>query len=73
MDRVRIGISTPYCEIFVPLSVRRARYSSAHVFFRPVSRLSSADSLDTTLLTLASAHAEFITGSLFTIDDGQLL
>jgi NAD(P)-dependent dehydrogenase (short-subunit alcohol dehydrogenase family) len=39
----------------------------------PRRRLSEARSLDATLLTLASAHADFITGSLFTIDDGQLL
>lgn len=39
----------------------------------PRRRLSSAESLDAFLLTLCSAHAEFVTGSLFTVDDGQLL
>jgi NAD(P)-dependent dehydrogenase (short-subunit alcohol dehydrogenase family) len=39
----------------------------------PRRRLSSAESLDALLLTLCSAHADFITGSLFTVDDGQLL
>jgi NAD(P)-dependent dehydrogenase (short-subunit alcohol dehydrogenase family) len=39
----------------------------------PRRRLSSAESLDALLLTLCSAHAEFITGSLFAADDGQLL
>jgi NAD(P)-dependent dehydrogenase (short-subunit alcohol dehydrogenase family) len=39
----------------------------------PRRRLSSAESLDALLLTLCSARAEYITGSLFTADDGQLL
>ena len=39
----------------------------------PRRRLSNADSLDALLLTLCSARAEYITGSLFTVDDGQLL
>jgi NAD(P)-dependent dehydrogenase (short-subunit alcohol dehydrogenase family) len=39
----------------------------------PRRRLSSAESLDAFLLTLCSAHADFVTGSLFTVDDGQLL
>ena len=39
----------------------------------PRRRLSSADSLDALLLTLCSARADYITGSLFTADDGQLL
>jgi NAD(P)-dependent dehydrogenase (short-subunit alcohol dehydrogenase family) len=39
----------------------------------PRRRLSSAESLDALLLTLCSERAEYITGSLFTVDDGQLL
>ena len=39
----------------------------------PRRRLSSAESLDALLLTLCSARAQYITGSLFTADDGQLL
>ena len=39
----------------------------------PRRRLSSPESLDALLLTLCSAHAQYITGSLFTVDDGQLL
>lgn len=39
----------------------------------PRRRLSSAESLDALLLTLCSARAQYITGSLFTVDDGQLL
>lgn len=39
----------------------------------PRRRLSSAGSLDALLLTLCSTRAEYITGSLFTADDGQLL
>lgn len=39
----------------------------------PRRRLSSPESLDALLLTLCSGHARFITGSLFTVDDGQLL
>ncbi|MEO6028848.1 MAG: SDR family NAD(P)-dependent oxidoreductase [Candidatus Binatia bacterium] len=39
----------------------------------PRRRLATAEGLDATLLLLCSRHAEFITGSLFTVDDGQLL
>ncbi|MBI1212315.1 MAG: SDR family NAD(P)-dependent oxidoreductase [Alphaproteobacteria bacterium] len=39
----------------------------------PRRRLSDAASLDALLLTLCSARAEYLTGSLFTVDDGQLL
>lgn len=39
----------------------------------PRRRLGTEESLDATLLLLCSRHAEFITGSLFTVDDGQLL
>ena len=39
----------------------------------PRRRLLEAQSLDATFLTLASAHAAYTTGSLFTVDDGQLL
>lgn len=39
----------------------------------PRRRLGIEGSLDAPLLMLCSHHAEFITGSLFTIDDGQLL
>ncbi len=39
----------------------------------PRRRLSREESLDATLLLLCSGHADFITGSLFTVDDGQLL
>ena len=39
----------------------------------PRRRLGSAEDLDATLLLLCSRHARFVTGSLFTVDDGQLL
>lgn len=39
----------------------------------PRRRLGEAESLDGMLLLLCSKHASFVTGSLFTIDDGQLL
>lgn len=39
----------------------------------PRRRIGSAEDLDAMLLLLCSSHASFITGSLFTIDDGQLL
>ncbi len=39
----------------------------------PRRRLGTAASLDAPLLLLCSRHAEFVTGSLVTIDDGQLL
>lgn len=39
----------------------------------PRRRLGREEDLDGTLLLLCSRHAGFITGSLFTIDDGQLL
>jgi len=39
----------------------------------PRRRLATEESLDASLLLLCSRHAEFITGSLFTVDDGQLL
>ncbi len=39
----------------------------------PRRRLGKAEDLDGLLLLLCSKHASFITGSLFTIDDGQLL
>ena len=39
----------------------------------PRRRLGNESDLDATLLLLCSSHASFITGSLFTIDDGQLL
>ena len=39
----------------------------------PRRRLGEEESLDSVLLLLCSQHARFITGSLFTIDDGQLL
>ena len=39
----------------------------------PRRRLAQEESLDAALLMLCSPHADFITGSLFTIDDGQLL
>jgi NAD(P)-dependent dehydrogenase (short-subunit alcohol dehydrogenase family) len=39
----------------------------------PRRRLGAEAGLDATLLLLCSRHAEFITGSLFTVDDGQLL
>jgi NAD(P)-dependent dehydrogenase (short-subunit alcohol dehydrogenase family) len=39
----------------------------------PRRRLGREEDLDATLLLLCSRHAAFITGSLFTIDDGQLL
>lgn len=39
----------------------------------PRRRLGKAEDLDGLLLLLCSRHASFITGSLFTIDDGQLL
>ncbi|NOT42584.1 MAG: SDR family oxidoreductase [Alphaproteobacteria bacterium] len=39
----------------------------------PRKRIGKEEDLDATLLLLCSRHASFITGSLFTIDDGQLL
>lgn len=39
----------------------------------PRRRIGTESDLDATLLLLCSSHASFITGSLFTIDDGQLL
>jgi NAD(P)-dependent dehydrogenase (short-subunit alcohol dehydrogenase family) len=39
----------------------------------PRRRLATEQGLDATVLLLCSRHAEFITGSLFTVDDGQLL
>src|SRR5688572_17869719 len=39
----------------------------------PRRRLGTEEGLDATLLLLCSRHAGFITGSLFTVDDGQLL
>lgn len=39
----------------------------------PRRRLGKEEDLDGMLLMLCSAHASFITGSLFTVDDGQLL
>ncbi len=39
----------------------------------PRRRLAVAASLDVPLLLLCSRHAEFVTGSLVTIDDGQRL
>jgi NAD(P)-dependent dehydrogenase (short-subunit alcohol dehydrogenase family) len=39
----------------------------------PRRRLGTEAGLDATLLLLCSRHAEFITGALFTVDDGQLL
>ncbi len=39
----------------------------------PRRRLGTEASLDAPLLMLCSRHAEFITGSLVTVDDGQLL
>jgi NAD(P)-dependent dehydrogenase (short-subunit alcohol dehydrogenase family) len=39
----------------------------------PRRRLATEEALDLPLLMLCSRHAEFVTGSLFTIDDGQLL
>ncbi len=39
----------------------------------PRRRLGTEEDLDAVLLLLCSRHAGFITGSLFTVDDGQLL
>jgi len=39
----------------------------------PRRRIGREEDLDATLLLLCSSHASFITGSLFTVDDGQLL
>ncbi|MCE9521795.1 MAG: glucose 1-dehydrogenase [Alphaproteobacteria bacterium] len=39
----------------------------------PRRRLGQEENLDALLLLLCSQHADFITGSLFTVDDGQLL
>ncbi len=39
----------------------------------PRRRIGRVEDLDATLLLLCSTHASFITGSLFTADDGQLL
>jgi NAD(P)-dependent dehydrogenase (short-subunit alcohol dehydrogenase family) len=39
----------------------------------PRRRLGKEEDLDAIVLLLCSRHAGFITGSLFTVDDGQLL
>lgn len=39
----------------------------------PRRRLGKEEDLDATLLLLCSRHADFITGALFTVDDGQIL
>jgi NAD(P)-dependent dehydrogenase (short-subunit alcohol dehydrogenase family) len=39
----------------------------------PRKRIGQAEDLDAMVLLLCSRHASFITGSLFTVDDGQLL
>ncbi len=39
----------------------------------PRRRLGTPESLDATLMMLCSGHAKYITGSLFTVDDGQTL
>jgi NAD(P)-dependent dehydrogenase (short-subunit alcohol dehydrogenase family) len=39
----------------------------------PRKRIGRAEDLDAMVLLLCSRHASFITGSLFTVDDGQLL
>ena len=39
----------------------------------PRRRLGTPEDLDGLLLFLASSHSRFVTGSLFTADDGQLL
>ena len=39
----------------------------------PRRHLGTEEDLDATLLLLCSRHARFITGALFTVDDGQLL
>jgi NAD(P)-dependent dehydrogenase (short-subunit alcohol dehydrogenase family) len=44
-----------------------------HVMTFPRRRLGKEEDLDALLLLLCSQHANFITGSLFTVDDGQLL
>jgi NAD(P)-dependent dehydrogenase (short-subunit alcohol dehydrogenase family) len=44
-----------------------------HIKSFPRRRLGQEQDLDAILLLLCSQHANFITGSLFTVDDGQLL
>jgi NAD(P)-dependent dehydrogenase (short-subunit alcohol dehydrogenase family) len=65
------------CPGFIETDLNREWFASAggqkQIMGFPRRRLGRVDDLDATLLLLCSAHAAFITGSLFTVDDGQLL
>jgi NAD(P)-dependent dehydrogenase (short-subunit alcohol dehydrogenase family) len=65
------------CPGYVATELNDAWFESAagkkQVAGFPRRRLATEEGLDATLLLLCSRHAEFITGALFTVDDGQLL
>ena len=65
------------CPGFIETELNRDWFASEggkkHVASFPRRRLGKEEDLDGVLLLLCSRHANFITGSLFTIDDGQML
>jgi NAD(P)-dependent dehydrogenase (short-subunit alcohol dehydrogenase family) len=65
------------CPGFIETDLNREWFASEggqkQIMGFPRRRLGRVEDLDATLLLLCSPHADFITGSLFTIDDGQLL
>ena len=65
------------CPGFIETELNRDWFASEggkkHVASFPRRRLGKEEDLDGILLLLCSRHANFITGSLFTIDDGQML
>ena len=65
------------CPGFIKTELNRDWFDSEggqkYVMSFPRRRLGKEEDLDALLLLLCSQHANFITGSLFTVDDGQLL
>lgn len=65
------------CPGFIETDLNRDWFATEggkkHIASFPRRRIGREEDLDATLLLLCSRHAAFITGSLFTIDDGQLL
>jgi NAD(P)-dependent dehydrogenase (short-subunit alcohol dehydrogenase family) len=65
------------CPGFIETELNRDWFATeggqAQVRSFPRRRLGKEEDLDALLLLLCSQHANFITGSLFTVDDGQLL
>lgn len=65
------------CPGFIETELNRDWFATEggkkHIASFPRRRLGHEEDLDATLLLLCSKHAGFITGSLFTLDDGQLL